>query len=277
MQPTFTEIKKAALSSLKSRWPEAIAAAISLVSVALLDTLMQMTLMSILKVDAVWSPFIPTSVPLYNAVASVGITVFSAVFSFTVSFPLLFGVMRWFWLVTGGSDPELGEIFCYFSSGKKFRKAMLISFGLFWRTVVAAVVSLLPCAICGMLLRPEVYNYFGYAMPLWVSALYPLVSIFKVIGIIIFVFWVLRYMLFYTVLFSEPQASAHKTLKDAEKVSGGQLIRLVSFICSFFGWALLCLLVLPVLFVLPYALASMSVYGREEYRAKKMQATADIQ
>lgn len=269
MQPTFTEIKKAALSALKNRWPEAIFAVTIFLSVALLDTLMQFVLMSIFKVDAVWSPFTPTTIPFYNIIASVCITVFSAVFSLTVCFPLLFGVMRWFWQVTGGANPTLNEIFVFFSEGKLFKKAVLISIGLFLRLALATIISFLPAIICNILLTPDLYNELGFSMPLWLEGLHPLIDIVKLLGFTAFIFFVSRYVLFYAVMFLEPTLSAHKTMLKAKQLSAGKTARFLGFVLSFFGWGLLCLFIVPILFVLPFFLSSLSVYGREEYREKQ--------
>lgn len=268
MQPTFTEVKKAALSSLKCRWPEAIIASAAFLSVSLLNTLIQIILMSMLKVDAVWSPFSPTSIPVHNIIASVGITVFSAVFSLAVSFPLFFGVMRWFWEVTGGKNPSLKEIFVFFSTGRLFRKSVFLSFGLFVRLVIAAIVCLLPCVACQILINPLFYNHFGYAMPVWLESLHPLVGILRMMGIVAFVFWIVRYALFYTALFLHPDISAHRTIVMSKKLCEDNTVRFIGFALSFFGWGILCILVLPIMFVFPYVLASLSVYGREEYRFK---------
>ena len=268
MQPTYTEIKKASLSALKNRWPEAIVASATIVSVALLDTLMQLILMSIFKVDAVWSPFSPTIIPIYNIIASICITIFSAIFSFAVAFPLFFGIMRWFWLITGGSNPSLKEMFVFFSESKLFGKSVLISIGLFLRLIIASVVCFLPCVICRILITPEFYNALGYAMPIWLESLHPLVDILRMIGIIIFVLWTTRYILFYTVLFSEPNLSAHKTLVATKKITNGGIIRFIGFAFSFIGWGLLCLFMVPLIFVIPYLLSAFSIYGREEYRSK---------
>jgi hypothetical protein len=43
-------------------------------------------------------------------------------------------------------------------------------------------------------------------------------------------------------------------------------LRLIAFVFSFAGWVALSLLVLPMLFVVPFIFAALCVYGREEYR-----------
>ena len=101
MRPTFGDIKTTALSSLKGRWSEAIAASMILVAVSLLNSFLQTILMQVFKVDAIWTFYSPMELPEYNTVASICISLFSALFSLLIVFPLFFGVLRWFWMITG--------------------------------------------------------------------------------------------------------------------------------------------------------------------------------
>lgn len=275
MQPTFTEIKYAARSSLKHRWPEAMAVSLVFIATSLLNVLTQYMLMTVFKVKDVWTPFTPTDVPMYSQMASIGITLFSAVFSLIVMFPLIFGVIRWFWLVTGGSDPALNEIFHYFSSSKVFFKTMALSIGLYLRLVVGAIVCFSPYIAMGVLTTPDLYDRLGITMPVVMESLRPLVSFSKILGFIVLLLWISTYALCYTVVFSEPELTAHRTVRRTVEVTRGFRFNSVCFAFSFFGWAIACLLVLPVLFVMPYFLSSIAIYGREIYRTSKHGATAD--
>ncbi len=266
MQPSYLEIKKAALKSLKNRWPEAIAASVTFIAVAMLDTFFQYILMLIFKVDAVWSPFSPTTMPLYNTVFSIGITLFSACYTVAVILPLFFGVMKWFWTVSGGGNSEIIEIFHYFSSPKKFWRSAALSFGIFWRAALGAVICFLPFILSKVMLSPDFYNFFGYGMPIWVSGLFPLKTLFKVLGFVLFIFWIFRYILFYSVMFYEPDLSAHAVLKKTVKVAKGRTLHIAGFVFSFIGWIFLSFLCLPMIFTVPFMLSSFAVYGREEYR-----------
>jgi uncharacterized membrane protein len=267
MQPTFQEIKLAAKSSLKHRWPEAIAVTVVFLATALLNLVMQSALMTIFKVDNVWSPFSPTDVPFHNIVAGFCITIFSAVFSLSVMFPLIYGVMRWFWLVTGGGDPSLSEIFYYFSSFAVFKKAVLVSIGLFIRLVIGAVLSFLPYVILNVVTLPDFYTRFSITMQTWVDRLTTLIPVLEVMGFLFLMFWVSLYAMFYTVMFNNPTQSAHSIIRASVKMTRNRRVRFVVFALSFLGWFLLNTLVIPLVFTMPYFMASLAVYGREVYRS----------
>ncbi len=269
MQPTFSEIKRAARSSLKHRWPEAITVSVVLIATSFLNTYMQYILMSLFKVKQVWTPFSPTELPLYNQVASVSITLFSAVFSFLVLFPLVFGVMRWFWLITGGGSASVGDIFYYFASAKIYFKSLMLSLRLYLRLIIGAVVCFLPYIIAGVLTSPYLYDRLGVSMPMVMDSFSPLVKHFRFFGVLAFLMWISIYLLCYTVVFSESELSVGKIIRRTAKVTKGFRFNTVGFVLSFSGWLLLSVLAVPFIFVLPYLLASLAVYGREVYRSSR--------
>ncbi len=269
MQPTFSEIKKAARGALKHRWPEAIIVSVVLIATLMLNTFMQYMLMSIFKVKEVWTPFTPTDLPLYSQFASAGITLFSAVFSFLVIFPLTFGVMRWFWAVTGGSSVSVGDIFYYFSCPKIFFKTLSLSIRLYIMLVIGAIVCFLPYILLGIATSPYLYDSLGVSMPIVMNGLLPLVSFFELFGFLAFLMWISIYLLCYTVIFAEPDISSGEIIRRTVKVTKGFRFNTVGFFFSFFGWLLLSLLAVPLIFTVPYLLASFAVYGREVYRASK--------
>ena len=266
-QPSFSEIKKAAKNSLKHRWTEAIAVSLVLLATSLLDTVMQITLQTIFKVDTVWSPFTPTSVPFNSVIASVGITLFSAIFTLIIMLPLLFGTLRWFWLVTGGGDPGVGEVFHYFSSARSFFKALGISVSIFWRLVLGAVLCFAPYAIVSVLTNSEFYDFIGISMPTYMSSLYSIGTILETLGFFLLLLWISGYALFYVAMFSNPELSTRQTLKLTASLSKQNRMRFVGFFLSFLGWILFSFFMLPLLFFVPFFMSSLCIYGREVYRS----------
>ena len=266
MQPMFQEIKSAARTALKHRWSEAVAATMLLLGTILLNTVIQLVLMNILKVDTVWSPFTPTATPAHNQIAAAGITLFSAAFTLFVIFPLAFGVMRWFWMISNGCDARLNELFAYFSSGKLFFKTAYLSLGLFFRLVLGVIICYLPYSIVAVITNPKVYEMFSWAFKKHVSGLVALAPTLKFLGTLGLFFWISTYILFFVIMFTEADWSVRGVIRRSIQISKGNRLRFVGFILSFFGWLLSCFLIIPLPFVLPYLLASTAVYGREALR-----------
>ena len=271
MQPTFTELKKTARATLKSKWPEAVVLSMMLVALLSLNILMQYVLMGIFRVDEVWSPLSPTTIPHYSAIAGICITLFSVVYDVLICLPFAIGVIRWFWLVIRGESSTLSGAFYYFSSGKLFFKTVFLSVFLFVRAILGVIVCFAPYVLLSALTNPKVYNLFGYTMPVFVSGLFPIVTFASVVCSFLLLCWVTRYTLFFVPLFTEPQLSANAVISKAVKLSKGKLLRLVGFLLSFIGWILLSIFILPLIFVVPYMIASITAYGSEEMRFSKLQ------
>ncbi len=269
MQPTFSQLKSKAKESLKSRWPVAVAISAVLLSMWLLDIILEYILMSVFRVDAVWTVIDPTTLPHYSIVASLCITVFSAVYGLFLFVPFFIGVLRWFWKISNGEEAELQTVFYYFSSSRLFFKTVLLAFLLFLFVILGALVCFVPFIIISLLTKPEFYALFGTEMPIWTSGLFSLAQMFEIAGLFLFICWIARYALFFVPFFENEQMSAVKIIRESVKLTRGKLIRMVGFIFSFIGWLLLCVFLLPALFVIPFALSSLVEYAKEEQKFKK--------
>lgn len=189
---------------------------------------------------------------------------FSALFSLLIVFPLFFGVLRWFWMITGEEKASLDGIFYYFSSGKLFFRALSVAFGVLWRVTVGAVICFIPLVIANLVSSPWIYSVFGYAMPIWMSGMYSMHSTIKFFCICLFILWSLRYSLFYAVALFSPGISVRAVFRRSIDMTRGNLLRFLGFVFSFIGWYFISILVLPIVFVIPYMLAAFSVYGHTE-------------
>ena len=249
MQPTYTEIKHAGLSALKHRWAEALAISSFLFATCLLNVLMQSFFVLITRVDAGWNIVQLLTDFSYNSLIGLVVTLISAAFSLLIEIPLVIGVVRWFWLVTGGGNPSFSEIFFYFSSFSINLRSIKCAVGLFWRILLALIVCFVPYTIFVSLTTPLLYNSLGFHMPLWLDGIYVLKDIVFFFGMLVFFMICARFLLFFAPMISEPQLSVHQCFRNAAAVSKGKSLHIVCFVLSFFGWGLLCLFVFPLLFV----------------------------
>lgn len=266
MQPTSYEIKKAAKNALSSRWPEAILVFVSFISVCLLNIYSQALLMSVFKVESVWSPLYPAELPKLNVIASIGITVFSALFSLLITAPFALGMLKWFWSFTNQSNAKLYEVFHFFSSGKLFRKAVSFGLNIYIRIIITAIVCLAPYIICNVLQSPTFYELLGAETPPAASALYAAADFLKLLGVLATLALSSKYLLFGAPVFAQPELTAWQAIKMARKVSRGETLKLLGFLLSFAWWAALSLLIVPLIFVGPYFISCISIYSRETIR-----------
>lgn len=262
MLPTNVAAKSTARVTLKKRWPAAIAVSLILLTVFVMEIYFQQLMLIIVKGDFIWSPFQPQNIVYLNQWSNVLVTVISTAFCVAISFPLFFGVLRWFWRVTNGADDSVGGVFYYFSSVDKYFMAIKLFWGFFWRTVVITAIVFLPYIIVTVLTSPDVYALFGKSIPLGISSLASISGFLAVIGTVGFIALIIRYYLVPSIIFWDETVSVHDAFKYSVIVSKGSKSAYFYFLISFIGWLVLSLLAIPLLFTIPYFLGSVTVFSR---------------
>jgi len=262
MLPTNVAAKSTARVTLKKRWPAAIAVSLILLTVFIIEIYFQQLILVLVKGDYVWSPLQPQNVIYLNQWPNVLVSVVSTLFCVIITFPLVFGVLRWFWRITGGADDSIGGVFHYFSSINNYLMSVKVFWGLFWRTVVVTAVAFLPYLIVDAATSPKVYALIGTSVPLGISSLSSIADLLIILGLVGFVAFIIRYYLVPSILFWDENVSVHKAFKYSAVISKGSKGAFFYFVISFIGWFVLSLLAVPLLFTIPYFLASITVFSR---------------
>jgi len=262
MLPTNAAAKSTARVTLKKRWPAAIAVSLILLIVFIIEIYFQQLVLIIAKGDYVWSPLQPQNIIYLNQWSNVLATVVSTLFCFTITFPLVLGVLRWFWRTTGGADDSVGGVFYYFSSRNNYLLSVKVFWGFFWRAVAVMAVAFLPYVIVYVATSPEVYALFGKSIPLGISSLSSIADFLIVLGLVGLIAFIIRYYLVPSILFWDETVSVHDAFKYSAVVSNGSKGAYFYFVISFIGWFVLSMLAVPLLFTVPYFLASVTVFSR---------------
>ena len=248
--PSNYIIKSNAKTSLENKWSAAISVGAIILSIfCLYIVLLQLILTPIAAV------FSQTMV--YFAIISV--TVFSAQF---FGMPLLYGALRWFWFTSADFDVPVSEIFCYFGSGKEYLRALSLSFRIFMRSTSVLFFCFLPSLVVVAISSPTTYSMFNASMPYWASSVWALGNTLTFFGVIMSFLLLLRYFAAPILMINNPSITPHEALDLSVIITKNANGKTFSFVLSFLGWGILSCLYLPVLFTLPYFLASYSVFCR---------------
>lgn len=265
--------KSTAKVTLKGRWPMALGVCAVLLLTLLFQAAVQQLMVFVLRTEYIWSPGDALEVLhlfRWNNVVATLVTLALEVFLYT---PVKLGAMRWFWRLTGGVPDPVGEMFYYFSNVYAYRRALAYVFQIGWRLLVAGVVVYLPYVFVSMVTRAEV---FGSQVSTALSVLMPVTGLFAVAGVVLYVVYCLRFFLAPWLLFSYESLSVQQVLQRSVQMTRSYKSGYVGFLLTFIGWLLLCLPVLPLMYVLPWLLAAMAVYGRyciNHYYRVQAQAT----
>ena len=243
-------IKTNAKTSLQNKWAQAIGVGAILLSVfCLYIILLQLVNMPI---SAIFNEY--TSLFISIAIVVVSVQLFAM--------PLLYGALRWFWFTSADANVPINEIFCYFSSGREYLRAFSLSFRIFVRSTAILLVCFLPSLIIVAISSPDTYEMLNTSMPYWASSVWALGNTLTFLGIIISFILLLRYFAAPILMINDPSITPNEALDLSVIITKNANGRTLSFVLSFFGWFLLSMLYIPLIFTLPYFLIAYAVYCR---------------
>lgn len=243
-------IKTNAKTSLSNKWPQALGIGAILLSVFCLYVVL-LNLISF-----------PISILFGEYSTLFAMIAFTVVLSQFFAMPLLYGVLRWFWFTSADYDVPVSEIFCYFANGKEYLRAFSLSFRIFMRSSFILFICFLPSLIIVAISSPTTYDMLDTDMPYWASSVWALGNTLTIVGIIMSFVLLLRYFAAPILMINDPSITPHEALDLSTIITKNANGKTLAFVASFAGWFALSLFYIPTIFVLPYFLASYSVYCR---------------
>jgi hypothetical protein len=254
------------LVALKGSWIKAI---IILCVIALLG-------FGIIKLDDAYRLIF--NVPRFTSDNYININVWSfvvaAVFTvvwFLVFVPLVFGMLEWYWNLTGGKPTGVGDIFAWYGSLRLYLKSLQLTLNVFLRSLLWWIIT---CGIPSVMIYASCYYARGIDLNqtdfsaqqiqnLLVSGILMLFGILLLLGgAILFIFIVSRYLLAFFLIVEDSSIKVSVAIKNSIEYSREYRWEMTKFILSFVGWAIFCLALFPVLFVVPYFCSSMSIFSK---------------
>ena len=163
-----------------------------------------------------------TSLTAFVANEAVG-TVLFAVLSFFLLLPLFLGVIRFFWRMIFGADDSPVSVFYWFSGKSNYLRAVKLELLLAVRALFFGLILFIPAMIVDLFSGSFLYDALKIPIPLWTSNLYYL-SLFV--------------------------------------ISKSTMLDFIYLFFSLLGWIILSVLVIPIMFTLPYIITSVSVHTR---------------
>lgn len=191
-----------------------------------------------------------------------GYILFFALFTVFALFPLILGATYYFRRLLWGSTDSALIIFKFFSSVQLYKRAINLSLLLALKLIAAAVVLFLPCLLVLLLSSEWLYAFFDMSLPIWASNMWVLNSFLVIFAVLALCFVMLKYYLSAFLLVCDENMTAAEAVNMSTIISKRSGANFVGLIMSFAPWILLSLLVAPLIFTLPYFIASYCVHCR---------------
>ncbi len=251
MLPNSKSIKTAALGVLKDNWLACIAA-------SLIPFMLSFFTISVFEM-------------LYSLSNGIAVKIISiAVTAIIILFfllPVFFGTLRVFRNLADGGKIYISEIFIYFTTYKRYRRLMKAVFILALRLLFTGFVLFLPSAVIEFAAGGGFDFLMGNATPIWFTNLWVIALFFRCLAFAILLFVALSYYLLPYVLIINDDIDVLEAIYLSSKAAKYSTASFLGLFISFLGWILLCLLAIPIMFVLPYMIMCYVVHS---YHAVKV-------
>ena len=176
--------------------------------------------------------------------------------------PLFLGLLRFIWRMLFSASDNPVSVFYYFSDKKKYLKALEFIFNCIFKAIPVALLIFLPTIIIWIVTRGFFYEIFDVAIPVWTANLNSVLKILIVFAIVSLVFYMLRFYIAPILFVADEKMDVSETLHMSTVISRKSSLDFIYLISSFIGWILISVLVIPLIFTLPYILTSYAVHVR---------------
>ena len=182
--------------------------------------------------------------------------------------PLYIGALRWLWQTVLGADEPLNTVFYYYETKRDYKKALEISFNFLWRIYGYLLLSGIPFAAMTMakqLVSDSVYVSAALKIGVFFGWI-----LFAILGGVLFVALISRHFLVLPISFSDDKIDAYDAFRLSSIMSKGRVSSVMYMVLRFIPLLLLCLLAVPIIWVVPYLAASVLRFAKgviEEFTA----------
>ena len=174
--------------------------------------------------------------------------------------PLFNGYIRVFYrcALTGGM--ELGDLFYYFEKGR-YSRTLVLNLLFVLRLLLPAALSFSPVLAYTIICAVMNNGFFG-------TVLYTDVYVILwILSSVILTLYALRYFTVFT-LYAEDEASEYRELfRSSKRIMRSRTGSAAKLLFSYTPWMLLCLTVLPMLYVVPYLTQGLCIGAKWMTRA----------
>lgn len=244
MLPTSKQTKQKALELLKGKWPLAISAVLIPVVISMILVIISQFFHSAVNLKFV-------NIAFYFADAAAVLLLI---------LPLFLGTFRFFSGFFESDNPQILDIFVYFSSKKMYLRALKMSALVFLRLAVIGFFLMLPSLLTDFVSDGGLSFLTGNATPIWFGNLWIISLFLRGIAVAVLIFIVLKYYMVPYIFVINDSIDLNEAMYLSSCVSAFSLSSFAGLFFSLLGWVLLSFLVLPLIFTLPYLLVCCSVH-----------------
>mgnify|MGYP000999967817 CR=1 FL=1 len=276
MGSLFKKIKKNAKHALQNNWSKAIAIMFIMAMLWAVLAVSEAIISNIAGVSG-YIDKLGTASIFFDDKPDISLPaiIISAVFSvlgFMMFFPLSAGICRWNLNVAAGEQNDVSDIFLCFRSIKIYIKSILLGLSLLWRYMLWALLFFaLPFFV--QIFGIKLLQGAESALFSVLSSIMVLISVLMwVICFILFAIFIQKYSMVKYILVLDAQQPVSHIIKLSCQAVHGNRLKLTLFKLSFLlHYFIGIILLLPMLYVIPFFNASTAIYAKLLLEKHKIQ------
>lgn len=260
-------IKRNSRRALAENWSQGVAAGLILTLSTLLSLLTEQTLYRILNSQEYRA--ILERIPViqgwlssghYGAVVHLLTILVVGVIEFFLLIPLLLGICKWAFAVVSAKPAPITYLFYYYTGFRKYRTCIHMGLSIFFRMFGYLLVGILPAA-CIYSLGMFYQNSSDYSS--YIAAVIRGFSIlFLVMGLIYTAYAMMKYVLAGYLYADDLSLRPSQAIHGSVRIMARERFHFLWLVASFLPLFLCCILVVPLLFVIPYFSVCSAMYAK---------------
>ena len=251
MSPQAT-VRAQARDALKHKYPKALTALVTaLLPVCLIDYAAAALLNTALVFGSDYSDF-----NLVNNVVVYPLTLIAGV----LLSPFLNGYIRIYYRNALTGEMDLNDLFYYFEGGR-YGNALALNLSLMLRLILPAALCYLP-VVAYIVICAKLDNGF-YGSVLFGDFYF----ILWILSALLLTLYALRYFTVYALHIEYEQMSIKELFGASSRIMQGRTSAAAKLVLSYTPWMLLCITVLPLLYVVPYMTQGLCIGAKWMTRA----------
>ena len=188
--------------------------------------------------------------------------VFLGICAIFLLFPLAFGLIKFFWRFIFGADDSPVSVFGYFSAKAEYKRALRLTVSLILRAAGFGLLLFFPAIIVDLFSGVKVYDFLNIPIPIWTSNFSYLSAFLKTLAGVALFFVMLKYYPAPFLVVADENMDVAEAIHMSVTISKNVMLDIIYLFLSFIGWIALSVLIIPLVFTMPYMLTSLSFHVR---------------
>lgn len=176
--------------------------------------------------------------------------------------PMFLGAIRYFWRNLFNMNDKPVSVFYYFSGKKVYLRAMWFVLAFSLRMLLFGLLLNIPRFIVELMSRSFLYELIGMAIPVWTANLTYVTVFLKVLATVILFFVMLKYYMAPVLFVADDNMDSGEAMHMSSIISKKTSIDFIYLCLSFVGWIILSVLIIPLIFTIPYIATSYLIHVR---------------